>query len=483
MIGLRTLGSVALIAGVFAGLTGCGSHQGDLGAQREDTPALTKTIPASAVEVKPAAPRGEVAEIPDDSAPKPASDAKNAPAELVSLEPGNIPPVAVAKPAPRVEPKADDAPAPVADAAPAPAMPPTEANAAVPGDKAETKADGDAPPKPAPAPAPTTPPAEETPQQKAARLLQEAERLSGVRGQASLQEADAAFQAGLKLYNDLEYEQARGYFETAVRLDPTNEAAREKLQVVNSLLGIHVDKIAIKIRELEQGERVKQQESLVQLANAMQEGRVLEERGTVLPADITGIDRERILSDQLDNLRKAQDKFRRVKEILNWMPPSFDLPTERSTVDQALVRLKQKIAAKEDEINYLRRVQASREADASRVRETEQFKARIAKLLEQVKDLYDHGDYKQSERLAIRILPESDPFNSDAENWKSKSRGIAYHSAERADQLDEAHEEGLKLDEDVDEAQIGYAPIILYPSNWDQNTRRDDNLSLGKTTT
>ncbi len=481
MIGLRTLGNVALIAGVFAGLVGCGDHKGDLGAVREDTPVV-ETVPASHEETKPtsAAPAGEVADLAPDKpvapttpAPAPttsATDVKNAPAELVSLNPGNVAdaaPVAVGKAIPQNgrETKGEGEQPPVAATAP---IAPTDAAPA---------ADGD---KPAPAPTPPPAPVAETPEEKAARLLKEAERLSGVRVQANQQEADAAYQTGLKLFNDLEYEQAKQYFERAVTIDPTNEVARQKLQVVNSLLGIHVDKIAHKIRELEQGERVKQQESLVQLANAMQEGRILEERGTVLPPDAVGVDKDRILADQLESLRKAQDKFRRVKEILNWMPPSFDLPSERSAVDQSLVRLKQKIAEKEDEINYLRRVQAQKEADASRVRETELFKARIGKLLDQVKDLYERGDYTSAERLSIRIL-QIDPFNNDAESWKSKARA-ANHTKERADILDEKAHELKNMDEDIDQATIGYAPIILYPSNWDQITRRVDNLTLGKTT-
>ena len=490
MTGLRTLGRVALVAGVFAGLTGCGNHSGDLGAQREDTPVV-QTVPAGAFfEETKAAPRAAAAAAaaaaaegaPASAADKSAADNKNAPAELVSLEPGNVASVAPGRPAPPLAPKADDGAAPAPDAAPpvaAGSVAPADSNvaaAAIPGDKTvgDAKADGDGD-----GAKPAAPPADETPEQKAARLLGEAARLNGVGSQAKVQEADAAYQTGLKLYNDLEYEQAKGWFERAVELDPTHQAARQKLQTVNSLLGIHVTRIAQKIRELEQLERVKQQESLVQLANALQEGRLLEERGTLLPNDIAGIDKERILADQLEGLRKAQDKFRRVKEILNWMPPNFELPEARSTVDQSLVRLKDKIKSKEDEIDYLRRADAQKRADTERLRETELFKTRIQKLLEQVKDLYDHGQYKACERLAIRVL-QIDPFNNDAEGWKSKARG-AYHTSERANELDEAKEERKRMDEDIDEATIGVAPLILYPSNWDQITRRVDKLTLGKT--
>ncbi len=285
-------------------------------------------------------------------------------------------------------------------------------------------------------------------------------------------ESTGLLQEGLKFFNELEYESAKPALERAVLLDPTNEVAKQKLQTVNSLLAIHVDKIGRKIRELEQGERVRQSESLVQLANAFQDGRSQEELGSKPAQETTGANKEQILADQLDHLRKAQDKFRRVTEILNWLPPSFDLPSERASVEDSLKRTKQKIAEKEDEIIYLRRVAAQKEADENRVRETELFKARIAKLTEQVKDRYYRGDYKAAERLSTRIL-QIDPFNTDAEGWKLKAQGagMSLNGRNASEHPDEY------VDADIDKATIGFAPIILYPSNWDQITRRVDDLT------
>jgi tetratricopeptide (TPR) repeat protein len=474
MTGLRTLGRLALIAGVFAGLSGCGNHKGDLGSQ-EETPVV-HTPPPAEKSSTPDTSRAEIADIGNDGkvvAPQAEVTGKNAPAEMVSVQPTPVP----TAPNPDRKPIKGDGEAVADNAAPAPATAPA---AAKEGEKngGEVKAEGDEKTPPPTPPAPPPPPAEETPEQKAARLLEEAKRLSGVKTQANLQEAEAAYQAGLKLFNDLEYEEAKKLFERAVTLDPAHEQARQKLQVVNSLLGIHVDKIARKIRELEAGERVKQQESLVQLANALQEARVLEERGSVLPPNPELVEKDRILADQLEALRHAQDKYKRVKEILNWMPPTFDLPQERETVNQGLTRIRQKIADKEDEINFLRRKQAQEEADKARIRETELFHARVAKLLEQIKDLYDQGQYKAAEKLAIQVL-KIDPFNSDAEGWKSKARG-AYHSREHADTADQLHDEYRNMIEDIDEQTISYAPLILYPRNWDQITRRAEASAIGK---
>jgi tetratricopeptide (TPR) repeat protein len=246
MIGLRKLVGIALVASLFTGLSGCGKRTGDLGAEHDDAPVVRNepvtSSPTNAAAAtgtaKSSEPAAEAVELADAS--------KDVVAENVKLD----------RPADR------------------------EGDTAKPADPAmgEVK-DGEEPkpaPTPEPAPAPTPAPDGETPEARAARLLQEAQRLADVKTQGSLTEAEAAYQAGLKLFNDLEYEEARKYFERAVTLDPAHSAALAKLRVTNSLLGVHADRIGQKIRELEQAERVKMQESVVVLAQAMEEARVLE---------------------------------------------------------------------------------------------------------------------------------------------------------------------------------------------------------------
>jgi Flp pilus assembly secretin CpaC len=205
---------------------------------------------------------------------------------------------------------------------------------------------------------------------------------------------------------------------------------------------------------------------------------VLEERGTGVAVEVEPAEKEAKLTDQLDALRRAQDRYRRVREIINWMPPSFELPGVRAQVDSALARVRQKIAEKEDEISFLRREQAARLAADARAREDEQFKLRVDKLLEQVRDLYDRQDYKASERLAIRVL-QIDPLNSKAEAAKNKARS-AFHGKEDRDVRDLSADEFKRSWEDVDEASISYAPLVLYPPNWDQISRRQESAAIGK---
>ena len=77
-------------------------------------------------------------------------------------------------------------------------------------------------------------------------------------GRAAQAESEAAYQAGLRLFNNFEYEKAMTMFERALQKDPLNELAHEKLRQVKSLLNIGTGMGAM-IRGLAQEERLKVQ--------------------------------------------------------------------------------------------------------------------------------------------------------------------------------------------------------------------------------
>ncbi|HEY3321752.1 MAG TPA: hypothetical protein VGP72_14875 [Planctomycetota bacterium] len=468
MIDLRTFAGLAL-AGFLLGLTGCANQRGDLGAEREEPSPIVRTEqPAAqpsdtAAVANAATPAGEVVDLDAKKAiavkQEPAAESVAVPelkeerAELVSL-----------KPAQPIEPEAKT----VAAAPEKPAVP--ENTNADP--KAEPKA-GETPPPP-----PPPKPGEETPQQRAERLLKDAERLAGVEAQGRQQEAEAAYQAGLKLFNDLEYEEARKYFEKAVRLNPAHAGAQQKLHTVGALLGIHANVMREKIMELERAQRVQVQEQMAVLAQSLEEGRRLEERGSQTAIELAPAEKEKALAEQLTFLQRAKDGYSRVRELLNYMPPSFELPGVRAQVDAALARVRDKIAAKQDELNFLKRTEAQRIAQESRQREDDAFKLKIRKLLDQVKDLYDKQAYRQAEKLAQSVLV-LDPLSSEAEGWKNKARG-AYHTREAADAKEKQRWETEKSWEQVEENNISYAQQLIYPPNWDQISRRAESSALGK---
>ncbi|MCW8133708.1 MAG: hypothetical protein KIS92_25405 [Planctomycetota bacterium] len=443
MIRMRLFTGCAILLGGL-GLAGCGQTKGDFGAERQDSHEGTAVA----------------------SNPEPKADAQ---------------PTDVAM---RAEPESNTTAAP---AAPAKAAEVVDVGASVKPVENDPSAPVAAPvaedpkPEPAPAPAPVVEPAPatETAEEKAKRLLEEAARLGGVQRQAGDAQATASFETAMKLFNDLQYEEALKHFERAVQLDPTNRVAQEKLRTCRSLLGIRMDRMAETVRALEQADRVKIQEALVALANALEEGRVYENKGSTVPLELEEAAKEKILAEQLENLRQAQDRYRRVKEIMNYMPPQIDLPNERKAVEESLVRVRQKLMDKEDEISFLRRLQAQKVAEETRLRETELFRQRVKKLNEQVADLYQKGLYKEAERLSIRVL-QMDPFNSEAEGWKRKARA-AYHSTEAADIRHDYAEAVKDTWEEVDNSHIPYGNLLTYPPNWDVIARRPERSSIGKT--
>jgi tetratricopeptide (TPR) repeat protein len=364
--------------------------------------------------------------------------------------------VAVASPVPVAEPAAGPAPA-------------QETAAPVAAPVAD-------PPQPAP-PAPA-PPVQETLEQRAERLLQDARGLASVGEQAQLAEADAEFEAGIKLLNDLEYAEAQRHFENAVRLNPAHQRAQEQLRKVRALMGVRADRLSEKLRALAQEERVRIQEQIAVLSMALEEARGYEQKGSEVDITVADAGKEQILADQLGSLLEAQTRYRRVREILNWMPPQIELGGERRAVEESLNRIQKKIADKEDEISFLRRQQAAKLAEEQRVRETELFRQRIAKLLEQVAALYYQGEYTAAEKLSLRVL-QLDPLNPDAETWKRKARA-AYH-VEMKEATKEAYEEAKKQSWAAgEEAHIPYGDLLVYPPNWDQISRRAAKTAIGR---
>ncbi len=329
-------------------------------------------------------------------------------------------------------------------------------------------------------PKPETPPVNETPEQKAARLLKEADKLAGIQGQATKQDAEAAYQAGLRLFNDWEYEKAKGYFEKALAIDPTHAKALEKLRTVKALLNIGIG-LGQRMNDLANRRTVEMQQTTITLANLMEEARSFENRGseTVTAGAANGDNAAKItvLADRLRFLEQAQDRYRRMVEIINWLPPSAEMPGLRRDAEEALARVRGKIAKIDEEVSFNNREIALKSVKSDIARDTELFKIRIAKMLENVKALYDQRDYKGAEQMAIRVLI-NDPLNKDAESWKFKARGAA-HTAERAEFQELYHEEYRNQILDNYEASVSIAPLIKYPDNWDQISKRSD-VSIGR---
>jgi len=321
---------------------------------------------------------------------------------------------------------------------------------------------------------PPPPPKPETPEEK---RLREAAKLQSIEMQAKRAEAEQAYQTGLRLFNDWEYEKAKQYFVRALQLDPLHEGAQEKLRTVNALLNIDVNPIAAIARQMVNEEKVKMQEQTILLSHLLDEAQTFENRGTEESLATDPEHRIRSLGEQLINLETAQGRYERVLTIINYMPPSAEWPSMRKRVQEALTRVAGKIQKVNEAISFNNRTIAMQQNELVRTRQTELYRIRINKMLEAVKALYDMQQYHDAEQMAMRVLI-ADPLNAAAESWKRKARS-AYHSKEKIDFRADFAEEYRQSMLDVDEASIATAPLIQYPPNWDQISKRSDT-AIGK---
>ena len=127
----------------------------------------------------------------------------------------------------------------------------------------------------------------------------------------------------------------------------------------------------------------------------MEEAHSFEARGSEDVMDSDPADKIHALADRMTYLERAQDGYRSTIEIINWMPPSADLPGLRRQADEALTRVRGKIEKLKEEVQYNNREQARIVMETMRTKDTELYRIRIAKMLEHVKELYDLHDYTE----------------------------------------------------------------------------------------
>jgi Ca-activated chloride channel family protein len=243
------------------------------------------------------------------------------------------------------------------------------------------------------------------------------------------------------------------------------------------------DQFQERLKQLEEGDRVRIQEQVADLGAAMKEADNYTRKAEQTEGELHGgqgeVGRDQIIGDKLDNLRQAELRYRRVKEVLNYMPPNFDMPNERRAVDEGLEKTKKAIAAAEEELSFSRRQEASRIAEDQGLRETLLFKQRVGKLTEETQNLMNKGEYRSAEKLAIRVL-QLDPLNKDAETLKRQARK-QQHAAENLGELNEHYKEAvIQTWEQGDYNHIPYGDLLVYPANWDEISKRPERMAIGK---
>ena len=176
-------------------------------------------------------------------------------------------------------------------------------------------------------------------------------------------------------------------------------------------------------------------------------------------------------------LEQAQDRYRRMIEIINYLPPAAELPGLHRQAEEAMMRVRGKLAKYKEEADYIGRKLALDVAGKERGRETALARIRLSKMLEHVDALIAIHDYKGAEQMALRILMIN-PLDENAEKLKKKARSLM-HEAARKDFQELYRDEYRSNFQNVDEASISTAPLIQYPQNWDQISKRAD-VSIGR---
>lgn len=311
------------------------------------------------------------------------------------------------------------------------------------------------------------------------------ERLDEIAGQttvtrqAARARAEGCFQAGLKLYEQLDYAKAHEYFERALELNPGHELAKEYVRRTRSLLNVRRDWAAHSLEELTREKQVKIQELLMQIRNTIERGRhYMREAESFHPGD-EAMPKDALLSRRLRDLGKAVTQFKRTLEIIKWMPYPVDLHEEEQLARDRLGEAQARQAEIQESLRSYKRRLAIRQAEARREEEVSYLRDRVSKLLRMAENQYNRGRFEECEKICDRIL-EIDKFNRDASGLLHSARQKRHESTEEVIYEKTKHE-WRKQFLDIEEAAIPYSRRIVYPAYWDRILRRVEKA--GKITT
>lgn len=277
------------------------------------------------------------------------------------------------------------------------------------------------------------------------------------------------FEAGKRLYSEMLYVKARDALQRAVALDHTNSDAAALLEKVNDVLHVRMPSIRTSLQDLALEKRVRIQERLVALENALRGAREALEKATEPPPeDQRGI---RTLADQIRWADRAVMHAERAREIVKWMPSEVDTKQQEERADVIVAEAREIRARKLAELRQEKTRRSIERLEQQKIEEEKLEQHKIAKLLDQVQMLFDNERFDQSEELAEEVL-RLDPPNSRARELWGASRE-QQHLKRELELRRTRKEEKLRLDEDLAEAGIPYSDLLVYPPDWREITTRE----------
>jgi len=305
---------------------------------------------------------------------------------------------------------------------------------------------------------------------EAQRRLTELAKESTLGGQAARAQADALYESARRAYEALDYARSLELLTKALEADPTHDKARELAQFVRSLLGVRPDWVRAGLENLSREKQVQIQESLMELQRAIAEGaRHKRNADAKMPGDEERA-KDAVLSRQIGDLNKAIEQFKRVLEIIRWMPYEIDLSSEEKQVRGMLDECIAARGAREEELRVAKRERAAQQAEARKSKELTFLVDRLNQLLSMARVQFERGRYEECEDICQRVI-EIDPLNREAKALVHQSRQKRHEY--REDELYEQtqHERrGTMLM--VEETAIPYTEAVRYPANWDKILKR-----------
>ena len=313
-------------------------------------------------------------------------------------------------------------------------------------------------PAPAPAPAPAPSPAES----QAQKLLDEqAANDKKLHDEISVQ-ASAHYEAGLRLFNSFDYEDARKELELAVQLERTNEKYRALLVRVNDLLGVRRDRIKSSIADLYGIHKVEVQEKLVELDNRIDWGKRYLAQATSDP-DLS-------IADRIRRYQQAQIALERARELNKYMPVEVNVEEQGNEVNRLLSDIGKAIKSAEAHLAEADRVEAQKLAIEQAANERKFFEQKVNKMVDQATALHEIGQYEEAIALANKIL-ELDTINPEAHTIISQARD--HEHAARNKYNDEEYRENFAANrERAERFNIPHRDYLIYPKDWNVISQR-----------
>jgi len=279
--------------------------------------------------------------------------------------------------------------------------------------------------------------------------------------------ADRFYEAAKKKYENLEFAEALELADKAVEYNPGHAEARDLAMELRALLQVRADWVKYGIEQLSREKRVQIQESLVNLRKTLNEGKRHMNAARELDAEAFG---EVRLSQQIRDLEKAIEKFKRVREIIKWMPYQVNLAQTDQETKNLLAAAQRDLAARQEDLRVERRRKAEDLAIESRGREAEILRGQFKQLMAMAKVNFDQGKYEECEEICGNILAK-DPTNREAKALRAQSRQERHDWREEELFVRDKHERKLTL-LNIEEAAIPYSDRIRYPENWEKILRR-----------